>query len=582
MRKINYIALHCSATAQSATVESIKRYWREIKGWKSPGYHYIIPADGELVQLLDYDKISNGVRNYNHETIHICYIGGVDNSNKPIDNRTEEQRNTILKLLKELKVAFPDAIIQGHRDFPKVAKACPSFDAKGEYKLNIMEKNQQSVCRKEMKIDVHCHMFNKKIASVPILLDIIKDILETKNSDDRIQSKSFPNFSHFIPKTIILLKLLSSNHKDELLEYMQKNGEANTIFVPLMFDLKFAVDSDEGVAALRDMNLSLKTELLCTPKGAQGTSTLSVDEQDVDGLSELLEEIDRFIIEKEAEINPDNLLVSKSCGDTFDEQYRQLLDMKNRNKDIIKPFFMVDPRREDVYNLMVRAIEIDGFTGVKMYCPNGYSPLDPRLDRVYKYCRENNIPITAHCSYGGFATLENKIQVEGYIYDGENVVPHNGELTFTKKINKPGGVEERALALNHPDLWKKVLEDNPGLKLNLAHMGIRKNDDLRKRYEWSNLISNMMLEHETLYADFSCLTEKDTIIYLWNLVSEADKYCKFNLKVTDRIMFGTDFWLSMIFKRFDNYIEDFDSAFAGKKKDLDRIQKTNPRRFLNM
>jgi N-acetylmuramoyl-L-alanine amidase len=29
---------------------------------------------------------------------------------------------------------FPNAIIQGHKDFPNVAKACPSFDAKAEYK----------------------------------------------------------------------------------------------------------------------------------------------------------------------------------------------------------------------------------------------------------------------------------------------------------------------------------------------------------------------------------------------------------------------------------------------------------------
>lgn len=133
MRNIKYIALHCTATAQTATIDSIQKYWREHLKWAMPGYHFIIKADGVLVSLLTTDKVSNGVKGFNHETINISYIGGVDANNKPKDTRTEKQKNTILKLLKELKLKHPTAIIQGHRDFPNVKKACPSFDAKKEY-----------------------------------------------------------------------------------------------------------------------------------------------------------------------------------------------------------------------------------------------------------------------------------------------------------------------------------------------------------------------------------------------------------------------------------------------------------------
>jgi N-acetylmuramoyl-L-alanine amidase len=31
---------------------------------------------------------------------------------------------------------YPNAVVQGHRDFPKVTKACPSFDAKAWAKAN--------------------------------------------------------------------------------------------------------------------------------------------------------------------------------------------------------------------------------------------------------------------------------------------------------------------------------------------------------------------------------------------------------------------------------------------------------------
>ena len=135
MREINYLVVHCTATQPDAKIESIQNYWRKNLGWKSPGYHYVIKADGEIVPLLSIDKVSNGVAGYNSQIINISYIGGIDKAGKPKDTRTEEQKYSILKLLKDLKKRFPSAKIQGHRDFPKVAKACPSFDAKKEYSV---------------------------------------------------------------------------------------------------------------------------------------------------------------------------------------------------------------------------------------------------------------------------------------------------------------------------------------------------------------------------------------------------------------------------------------------------------------
>jgi N-acetylmuramoyl-L-alanine amidase len=134
MRNIKYLAVHCTATAQTATVENIQKYWREILGWQMPGYHFIIKPNGEIAHLLDIEKVSNGVKGFNSETINISYIGGVDAKNNPKDTRTDAQKAILLKLLKELKIKFPKAIIQGHKDFPNVHKACPSFEAKTEYK----------------------------------------------------------------------------------------------------------------------------------------------------------------------------------------------------------------------------------------------------------------------------------------------------------------------------------------------------------------------------------------------------------------------------------------------------------------
>lgn len=136
MRKINNIVLHCTATPQNTTVESIQNYWRKTLGWKNPGYHHIIRADGSQVQLLPIEKVSNGVAGHNSDSIHISYIGGVDNKGNPVDNRTSAQIKTQKELLLKYHRMFPNAQLVGHRDFKNVKKACPSFDV---YKWLIEE-----------------------------------------------------------------------------------------------------------------------------------------------------------------------------------------------------------------------------------------------------------------------------------------------------------------------------------------------------------------------------------------------------------------------------------------------------------
>ena len=141
MRKIKYIAVHCTAGSQKSTVNDLLAEFKRT-GWKAPGYHYVITADGKIHQLLDTEKVSNGVKGYNSVTVNIAYTGGMDG----VDNRTDEQKKSLVILLKLLRKRYPDAVIQGHRDFSpdlngngkieknEWIKKCPSFDAKTEYK----------------------------------------------------------------------------------------------------------------------------------------------------------------------------------------------------------------------------------------------------------------------------------------------------------------------------------------------------------------------------------------------------------------------------------------------------------------
>ena len=129
MREIKYIVLHCTATAGDAKVSSIVRYWKENLGWKNPGYHFIIDTTGKVSHIHPLESPSNGVRGYNANSIHISYIGGIDENAKGKDTRTAEQYMVMSALVQSMKAVHPDAKIMGHRDFPDVKKECPSFDA---------------------------------------------------------------------------------------------------------------------------------------------------------------------------------------------------------------------------------------------------------------------------------------------------------------------------------------------------------------------------------------------------------------------------------------------------------------------
>jgi N-acetylmuramoyl-L-alanine amidase len=129
-RKIKFIVLHCTATQPEATIKAIQDYWRNTLKWQNPGYHFIIERDGEIVQLQDIEKPANGVAGNNQHAIHISYIGGVDRRGNPSDNRTTLQKDAMFNKVVELTELYPDAKIVGHRDFPGVRKACPSFDVR--------------------------------------------------------------------------------------------------------------------------------------------------------------------------------------------------------------------------------------------------------------------------------------------------------------------------------------------------------------------------------------------------------------------------------------------------------------------
>jgi N-acetylmuramoyl-L-alanine amidase len=105
--------------------------WHRQKGWMMIGYHFVILRDGTVEKGREINAIGAHVEGHNYDSVGLCLAGGLnEDTGKPESNYTPAQWETLKKLVKNLQVLFPAAVVQGHRDFPAVAKACPCFDVK--------------------------------------------------------------------------------------------------------------------------------------------------------------------------------------------------------------------------------------------------------------------------------------------------------------------------------------------------------------------------------------------------------------------------------------------------------------------
>jgi hypothetical protein len=152
-REIKYLTEHCTAGWQDESNEDLLAGFKAL-GWKNPGYHVTVDPDGTAWLLQHPDLLANGVANYNANNLHMSYKGGIARNGKKgsknpliaVDNRTPQQKATLLLIMKHWRSQYPKAKIMGHRDFSpdknkdgvitpnEWIKVCPCHDAKITYK----------------------------------------------------------------------------------------------------------------------------------------------------------------------------------------------------------------------------------------------------------------------------------------------------------------------------------------------------------------------------------------------------------------------------------------------------------------
>lgn len=146
-RKVTDIIVHCSATAEGRDFRAKDiDVWHKRRGFRKIGYHFVVDLDGNIEPGRSLGEVGAHVSGHNSNSIGICYIGGVNRHGEPKDTRTEEQKESLLFLIKTLKSRIPAVVkVAGHRDYSpdldgngvidphEWIKSCPCFDAVEEY-----------------------------------------------------------------------------------------------------------------------------------------------------------------------------------------------------------------------------------------------------------------------------------------------------------------------------------------------------------------------------------------------------------------------------------------------------------------
>ncbi len=125
---VKYLTIHCAATPENRDVKAATISQWDIDKFGQISYHWVVELNGNKVRTLADTVKGAHVGKANTGNIGICYVGGVDKANKPKDTRTKAQKESLKALIQSYQIKYPGIVVRGHRDWPGVAKACPSFD----------------------------------------------------------------------------------------------------------------------------------------------------------------------------------------------------------------------------------------------------------------------------------------------------------------------------------------------------------------------------------------------------------------------------------------------------------------------
>lgn len=225
---------------------------------------------------------------------------------------------------------------------------------------------------------------------------------------------------------------------------------------------------------------------------------------------------------------------------------------------------------EIVHRRIRNAVQRQGFVGVKIYPPMGFTPIgnagqglvggvrkatgaaiDRELRKMYRWCNDEGVPIKSH---------------------GNNSLAA-GECTGQNAA---------------PDLWARVLGDYPKLRVNIAHFGgfeeLAPTDACTDPPPYEVRAARLISEYPNAYVDLGYWSEATgTNRPGSEILGEIEKLVERTPELADRIMYGSDYTMIGRERQHNAYLNDVSNAID-KIDGLSRVAvfASNPLRYLGL
>jgi predicted TIM-barrel fold metal-dependent hydrolase len=275
-------------------------------------------------------------------------------------------------------------------------------------------------------------------------------------------------------------------------------------------------------------------------------------------------------------------MVAGDMRDNYLTQLSQVEDLTLKYHDKLLPFLSIDPRRNypDVKAFLKKKFNNWNYVGIKLYPPLGFYPFDPRLEPVYEFAVENNLPIMVHCTKYGVFYQSKKRPFEHYHPRSMNP-EYQHDYSHMKKAKK----SEFKNNFTNPKNFVEVLEIEKfkNLKVCFAHFGGAE-ELLRSKGEDTNPETNFYLKIKELIQDDRFPNIYTDISYTVHHIGRKDVR-EIMLKdindptLRDNIMYGSDFYMTTRKKGEDKLLQDF--IFYVNREDFDRLAGINCENYLS-
>lgn len=446
-------------------------------------------------------------------------------------------------------------------------------------------------------IDVHCHLFNGGYALAELTAaswNLLKGTYPRSTSGSVSRSRSFAtlagiaDFAAYVARLLdVTLSDCEGNYQNQL-ESLAHSAMANRgsfLTVPLMMDIYYTLDDNrpiderslkelkpgepvnafrlapeeevvfeqhlENVRNLVANELTKLSKKRAPSRLGSGDPTKSLDQE--------IKKVRQLFLEPKKRTKRGYEGIELSPG--YRDHLQELEELTKKYPGQVFPFLAVDPRRRGIQELMEHKIDQGHglFKGVKLYPPQGYLPTHPKLEAVYAYCAQYDIPITVHCSLGGFGNLRQKNWIESW-----QTAPH--WETFTK------AQKTKSQYYADPENWVPVLERWNNLRINFGHFGGSKAKEAGTvNQTWLDTILRLMKNYPNVYADLSYIADPERTAETMEIIAQ-------NEILKQRVMFGTDF----IMMALDRKLGGLTQYFTNYADLSDELLFKNARRFLKL